>query len=167
MLLRPHTVVSIRILTESDGRSRGIALARLLTHEAALEAKTSLHGMRFPEGETLVVRFADSETQRKLKRCVLGPTVSPIQGDKNLLGSSSSGHGHGGGESREYGCIPGRPRFIELSGRLSPFDDHPRPPLRSESLDGTRTDLPWSLAGTERFGPLGPPSKELFSADFV
>lgn len=45
LLLRPHTVVSIRILTEFDGRSRGIALARLLTHEAALSCKKGLHGM--------------------------------------------------------------------------------------------------------------------------
>lgn len=54
----------------------------VLVHNPAIKRSLSrcthhFCSQRFPDGETLVVRFADSETQRKLKRCILGPAVVP------------------------------------------------------------------------------------------
>ncbi len=71
-LLSPHAVQSARILYEPDGSSRGIALARLCDPGAARECIQRLHGLTWPSGQKLVVRFADSGAQRDLKRSFLG-----------------------------------------------------------------------------------------------
>jgi RNA recognition motif. (a.k.a. RRM, RBD, or RNP domain) len=44
-LVHPRRIVSTRILKDSEGASRGIALVRLETHEIAQETTQRLNGM--------------------------------------------------------------------------------------------------------------------------
>lgn len=68
-LVQPHTIVSRRILTKPDGTSRGVGFIRFQTREIAQDCIDRLHGKRLPHHpHPLQARFADSETQKRLKQ---------------------------------------------------------------------------------------------------
>ncbi|KAN0065668.1 hypothetical protein ACQY0O_000798 [Thecaphora frezii] len=70
-LFAPHPVISLRILTDANGESRGVGFVRLKDREVAQECIDRLHG-KILAGTTqpLQVRFADSEAQKQLKQSV-------------------------------------------------------------------------------------------------
>ncbi|KAK0517928.1 hypothetical protein OC842_007956, partial [Tilletia horrida] len=68
-LFAPHNVISMRILLNSDGTSRGVGFVRLRDREVAQDCIDRLHGRMLPGcASPLQVRFADSEGQKLLKR---------------------------------------------------------------------------------------------------
>ncbi|EPQ27464.1 uncharacterized protein PFL1_05002 [Pseudozyma flocculosa PF-1] len=70
-LFSPHPVVSLRILTDANGESRGVGFVRLRDREVAQECIERLHGRILPgTTQPLQVRFADSEAQKQLKQSV-------------------------------------------------------------------------------------------------
>ncbi|UZJ52920.1 hypothetical protein CBS101457_002240 [Exobasidium rhododendri] len=70
-LFAPHLVVSLRILLDDSGASRGVGFVRLRDRDIAQECIDKLHG-KIVVGQTtpLQARFADSEAQKRLKQSV-------------------------------------------------------------------------------------------------
>ena len=68
-LFAPHLVVSLRILLDDNGISRGVGFVRLRDRDTAQECIDKLHGKILPGQTTpLQARFADSEAQKRLKQ---------------------------------------------------------------------------------------------------
>ncbi|CAO1619124.1 unnamed protein product [Sympodiomycopsis kandeliae] len=68
-LVRPHSIVSRRILVKPDGTSRGVGFIRFQNRDIAQDCIDRLHGKRLPNHpHPLQARFADSETQKRLKQ---------------------------------------------------------------------------------------------------
>lgn len=68
-LVQPHSIVSRRILSKPDGTSRGVGFIRFQTREIAQDCIDRLHGKRLRNHpHPLQARFADSETQKRLKQ---------------------------------------------------------------------------------------------------
>lgn len=101
-----------------------------------------------------MVRFADSETQRKLKRCILGPPA-PAQGLDSKLGSfhsssSEADHFSRGGAAREF------PPILRASTPAAPSG------LLDLSLSSAKDlDAPGLAGSLSPSGQLGNPSSNV------
>jgi hypothetical protein len=91
-LFAPHLVVSLRILLDDNGVSRGVGFVRLRDRETAQECIDKLHG-KVLSGQTtpLQARFADSEAQKRLKQsanqtAVKQQAFAPKSGAANVGG---------------------------------------------------------------------------------
>jgi RNA recognition motif-containing protein len=75
-LFTPHVVVSLRILLDDNGDSRGVGFVRLRDRDTAQECIDKLHGKVLSGQSTpLQARFADSEAQKRLKQSVNQPSA--------------------------------------------------------------------------------------------
>ncbi|KAK0567424.1 hypothetical protein OC861_002746 [Tilletia horrida] len=82
-LFAPHNVISMRILLNSDGTSRGVGFVRLRDRDIAQDCIDRLHGK---------VRFADSEGQKLLKRnAMMQNSINALNAQaRDVLRSSSA-----------------------------------------------------------------------------
>lgn len=91
VLVAPHQIVSRRILTKPDGSSRGVGFIRFQNRDIAQACIDLLHGKRLPNHpHPLQARFADSESQKRLKQ---DTTLRKIYADLDMgVLRSPSGH---------------------------------------------------------------------------
>ncbi|KAJ2775637.1 hypothetical protein H4R18_005962 [Coemansia javaensis] len=93
-LLRPHRVVSAKILRDSaTGQHRSVGFARMEDRESAMAAIELLKGMVLPNAPApLSPRIADSADQKRLKRLfgVAGPPRLPTADDVALVRSANA-----------------------------------------------------------------------------
>ncbi|PWN30193.1 hypothetical protein BDZ90DRAFT_6777 [Jaminaea rosea] len=90
-LVRPHQIISRRILTKPDGTSRGVGFIRFQSRDIAQSCIDLLHGRRLDgHPHPLQARFADSESQKRLKQ---DTTLRKIYADLDMgVLRSPSGH---------------------------------------------------------------------------
>lgn len=102
-LVQPHTIVSRRILSKPDGTSRGVGFIRFQTREIAQDCIDRLHGKRLPSHpHPLQARFADSETQKRLKQDTtlrkvyadldMGRLHAPMRGARTTMSGDQTGN---------------------------------------------------------------------------
>lgn len=90
-LVRPYQIISRRILTKPDGTSRGVGFIRFQSRDIAQNCIDLLHGRRLDgHPHPLQARFADSESQKRLKQ---DTTLRKIYADLDMgVLRSPSGH---------------------------------------------------------------------------
>jgi len=167
-LFLPHNVVSMRILLNSDGTSRGIGFVRLRDREIAQDCIDRLHGRMLPGCVSpLQVRFADSEGQKLLKRNAmmqnsinaLNIQARDVLRSSDPFGSMSIGMGLGeimGGAGGLSGGISTAPS----SGSISPlpFGGAVMPVPQPGSMPLGMLSSPLSLSPAQQTTPLGLPA---------
>ncbi|KAK9474151.1 uncharacterized protein V1510DRAFT_361536 [Dipodascopsis tothii] len=68
-LLDEYTVVSLKVLRDNQGNSRGVGFARFMERQVAEDVINKFHGQPIGEnGTPIQVRFSDTEAQKKLKQ---------------------------------------------------------------------------------------------------
>ncbi|CAD6982053.1 unnamed protein product, partial [Tilletia controversa] len=141
-LFAPHNVISMRILLNSDGTSRGVGFVRLRDRDIAHECIDRLHGKMLPGcASPLQVRFADSEGQKLLKRnAMMQNSINALNAQaRDVLRStgpgSDPGLGVGVGIGMGMGMEMGMP-----SPSASPLMPFPLPVTTASAIGGSPVD---------------------------
>lgn len=96
-LVAPNVIVSRRILCKADGTSRGVGFIRFHSRDIAQDCIDRLHGKRLAgHPHPLQARFADSESQKRLKQ---DTTLRKVYADLDMgvlgIGSPQTGRHRG------------------------------------------------------------------------
>ncbi|KAE8269708.1 hypothetical protein A4X09_0g2632 [Tilletia walkeri] len=136
-LFAPHNVVSMRILLNSDGTSRGVGFVRLRDRDIAHDCIDRLHGKMLPGcASPLQVRFADSEGQKLLKRnAMMQNSINALNAQaRDVLRSTGPGStpSMGAGVGIGMGMEMGMP-----SPSASPHVNFPLPVTTPSAMGGS------------------------------
>ncbi|KAJ2156714.1 hypothetical protein GGF46_005002 [Coemansia sp. RSA 552] len=157
-LIKPHTVVSARILRDPlTGYHKGAGFARMTDRETALVVIEKLRGIRLPNSSgPLIPRIADSESQKQLKKQVNGGRGATAGAPVAVAGHHSSHSGEfvvNGGRLDEamYRSNTTSPLMWSPVLVYSPTASPPLPPL-IQSTDESRQIPSPHYRPEQRFG---------------
>ncbi|XP_076444774.1 CUGBP Elav-like family member 3-A isoform X8 [Babylonia areolata] len=120
-LFHPYGAIEeCTILRDQNGNSKGCAFVKFSTHSEAQAAINALHGSQTMPGasSSLVVKFADTEKERQLRR------MQQMAGPLGLLNPFALNQI--GGTATAYGAFPQVEQPYELS-RMGSFDSLSQP----------------------------------------
>lgn len=160
ILVSPHQIISRRILSKPDGSSRGVGFIRFQNRDIAQACIDLLHGKRLSNHpHPLQARFADSESQKRLKQ---DTTLRKIYADLDM-GVLRSPSGHNLRPTPMSATIGGPGRHLlapaaiahssnNLSSAMRPTNSEPGHAFHGLALSGGASVSPSSLRNVGNLG---------------